>query len=347
MHWLQHPPMEVQRKLPVRTEEAFLHIVKLVEVLRQELDAGVVPLRRADSLAEVIEVADLLGVRLWRLAVMLHDHILPHKSEGFRLPLKPDRNGNNKLQSLQPSSSHTTNRGMAPSNAAIGVVVTGISSSPVRTSGQKHNVVLRKIPTSGLLLANLHHITNSITNPPPPPPKSECIRQKQNVALCCCTSGLLSAIVIFTTLPTPLLKQKQRVHQAKAKCCAMLLHMGITFSYSHLHNVTNSITKTKSKVRVHRGKSKNVVLCCCILGLLSVIVIFITLQTPLLPPPPPPQTLSHSALGQKQKCCAMLFHTSTLVILSITVIFMTLQTPLLPPPPPPPPSPSAAAGSGR
>ena len=114
--------MEVQRKLPVRTEEAFLHIVKLVEVLRQELDAGVVPLRRADSLAEVVEVADLLGVRLWRLAVMLHDHILPHKSEGFRLPLKPERNGNNKLQSLQPSSSHTTNRGMAPPNAAIGVV---------------------------------------------------------------------------------------------------------------------------------------------------------------------------------------------------------------------------------
>ena len=109
-----HPPMEVQRKLPVRTEEAFLHIVKLVEVLCQELDASVVSLRRADSLAEVIKVTDLLGVRLWRLAVMLHDHILPHKSEGFRLPLKPDRNGSNNLQSLQLSSSHTTNRGMAP-----------------------------------------------------------------------------------------------------------------------------------------------------------------------------------------------------------------------------------------
>ena len=106
--------MEVQRKLPVRTEEAFLHIVKLVEVLRQKFDASVVPLRRADSLAEVTEVADLLGVCLWRLTVMLHDHILPHKTEGFRLLLKPERNGNNNLQSLQPSPSHRTNRGMAP-----------------------------------------------------------------------------------------------------------------------------------------------------------------------------------------------------------------------------------------
>ena len=68
--------MKVKGKLSVWTEEAFLDKVELVEVLRQELNACVVPLRRADGLTEVAEVADLLGVHLGRLTVVFHNHVL-------------------------------------------------------------------------------------------------------------------------------------------------------------------------------------------------------------------------------------------------------------------------------